>query len=78
MYKWKIINGTYLEQDSKIDEMTDNNAKLGDTLYYCYRRTWGLFWKLRRILNQQDYDRLCENTQFDGKNVRELFYHVNF
>ena len=78
MYTWKIIKGTYLKQDNKIDEMIDNTARLGDTLYYCYRRHWFFFWKLKRILNQQNYDRLCENVNFDGHNVRELYNHVNF
>jgi hypothetical protein len=78
MSKWKIIKGTYLKQDDKIDEMSDNGVKLGDTLYYCYRKKWGLFWKLTSILNQQGYDRLCENTDFDNINVRDIIKHINF
>lgn len=87
MSNWKIIKVNYVDQDKLINKLTNyyisqsNNigdVHLGDPLYFCYRKQWGLFWKLRRILNQYDYNRLCENTAADGHNVRELFRHVNF
>ena len=62
MKSWKIIQ--------KVDT---NGAK-----YYCYRRYWLFFWKLKRVLTPEDYDELCENVNFGGLNVRDLFYHVNF
>jgi len=87
MNNWKIVKVNYVDQDKLINKLTNyyisqtNNfgdVHLGDPLYFCYRKKWGLLWKLRRILNQYDYNRLCENTAADGHNVRELFRHVNF
>ena len=62
MSTWKIIR-----------KIENDEAK-----YYCYRKYWFFFWILKRILTQQNYDRLCENVKFDGHDVRKLFNHVNF
>lgn len=87
MYNWKIVKVNYVDQDKLINKLTNyyiseikdiGDVHLGDPLYFCYRKKYGVIWKLTRILNQQDYDRLCENTEFDNVNVRDLFYHVNF
>ena len=87
MSNWKIVKVNYVDQDKLIDKMTNyyisqtnsiGDVHLGDPLYFCYRKKWGLFWKLCRILNQYDYNRLCENTAADGHDARELFRHVNF
>lgn len=87
MSKWKIVKSNYVDQDKLIDKMTNyyisqsqgiGDIHLGDPLYFCYRKHWGFFWKLRRILNQYDYNRLCNNVARDGHDARELYKHVNF
>lgn len=87
MSNWKIVKVNYVDQDKLINKLTNyyishinsiGDVHLGDPLYFCYRKHWGLFWKLRRILNQYDYNMLCENVAHDNCDVRELFCHVNF
>ena len=87
MSKWKIVKSNYVDQDKLIDKMTNyyisqsqgiGDIHLGDPLYFCYRKRCGIFWELRRILNQYDYNRLCNNVARDGHDVRELYKHVNF
>ena len=62
MSTWKIIRNI------------DNK----DTVYLCYRRYWFFFWKLKKIMTQQNYDKLCKMVENNGYNVRELFKHDNF
>lgn len=87
MSNWKIVKVNYVDQDKLIHKLTNyyisqtsniEGVHLGDPLYFCYRKQCGLFWKLRRILNQYDYDMLCKNVSHDNRDVRELFRHVNF
>ena len=87
MNNWKIVKVNYIDQDKLIKKLTNyyisptqdyGDIHLGDPLYFCYRKKWGLFWKLRRILTQSGYNRLCNNVTRDGHNVRELYKHINF
>jgi len=79
MKNWKIKRIYYISSfDLKTNDISSSTMCTGQHVYNFYQRILWVFWVLRRQMRDEDYFRLKQNVETDGKNIRELFIHSNF
>ena len=81
MKNWKIykrtFDGTITKEFIEFFDVT-TMPNVGDTLYYCYRRKWLFFWKLKNIKTQNEWNQTISFMNHDGYRVNDMCNCVNF
>ena len=76
---WKIVKDVFMyEKQLKTKDVHNWEINPDEPIYNCYRRTWKLFWVLKKQLTQYGYDNLVKRVNNDGNDFDSLYKRVNF
>ena len=79
MKNWKIVQRKFNGiMTGFLFNKLERTPQYNENLYYCYKRNWLFFWKLKRVIDQKMYDNLSSRIKADGYNIRDLYIHSNF